>query len=209
MAATFCPVRLVAAPDRLLPFPECAQSSGERHRQMVAAVCDRSLGWAAMWGGEQLRGHGLHEQIWKHRQFQWPDPTTRSLRMLRQVQQTAVQVQSATHSNRDTHPAAILRDSFGQPAIYAPSSRLCQMAHCTVWIRSGTDSRPLRLYYDLKDAHDRCRDAGNVKGALPWLTRTRYAFAALTACLWQLSQDRSRDHLQARPPSLAFWMPSL
>ena len=27
--------------------------------------------------------------------------------------------------------------------------------------------------------------------------------------LWQLSQDRSRDHLQARPPSLAFWMPIL
>ena len=31
----------------------------------------------------------------------------------------------------------------------------------------------------------------------------------LTACLWQLSQDRSRDHLQATPPSLALWMPNL
>ena len=66
-----------------------------------------------------------------------------------------------------------------------------------------------KLYYDLKDARDRCRDAGNVKGALPWLTRNTICIRCLTACLWQLSQDRSRDHLQARPPSLALWMPIL
>ena len=47
----------------------------------------------------------------------------------------------------------------------------------------GTDGWPLRLYYDLKDARDRCRDAGNVKGALPWLTRNTICIRCLTAWL--------------------------
>ena len=75
--------------------------------------------------------------------------------------------------------------------------------------RTCTDGWPTLLYYDIKEARKRCRDAGNVEGALPWLGPHTICIGTLTSCCLRTSQDRSCDHLGVGLQSLAVKPPTV
>ena len=116
-AADSCPVALrgparspSAHPEMRPIFRGDESSAGCSCVRQVAGV-GRDLGKRAIAGPRSARANLAALAI------PVPDPTARSLRMPRQVQQSAVQVQSTTHSYCDAHLAAIWRDFFGQPTV--------------------------------------------------------------------------------------------
>ena len=58
-----------------------------------------------------------------------------------------------------------------------------------------TDGCPTLLYYDIKEARKRCRDAGNVEGALPWLGPHTICIGTLTLCCLRVICARHRTVL--------------
>ena len=109
--------RFVGPPDHLLRIQKCAQSSGETSPQLVCSCVRQVAGVGRDLGKRAIAGPRSARADLAALAIPVPDPTARSLRMPRQVQQSAVQVQSTTHSYCDAHLAAIWRDFFGQPTV--------------------------------------------------------------------------------------------